>query len=177
MRITLEPVVVERDLALLHAWVTHPRSVYWEMQDATRLDVAREYDGIAADPHHDAWLGRADGAPAFLAETYLPHHGPLAELPEISDGDLGMHVLVAPPVRHRRGFTTEVFRAVMEFCFADAAVRRVVVEPDVRNDKIAALNAAAGFVVERHVDLGHKTAALSFCTREAFTASSLGVPA
>ncbi|KRF15143.1 GNAT family N-acetyltransferase [Nocardioides sp. Soil796] len=177
MRITLEPVVVDRDLGLLHAWVTHPRSLYWEMQGATALDVAREYDAIRANPHHHAWLGRADGTPQFLTETYEPQHGPLSGLPEIEEGDLGMHVLVAPPSTYRPGFTTEVFRAVMEFCFADPAVRRVVVEPDARNEKIAALNAAAGFVVERHVDLGHKTAALSFCTRAAFLDSALGVPA
>ena len=35
----------------------------------------------------------------------------------------------------------------MTLCFQDESVRRVVVEPDVRNEKIAQLNAAAGFVV------------------------------
>lgn len=173
MRCTLEPLEVERDLALVHAWVTHPRSVYWEMQDASPIEVAREYDAIAANPHHNAWLGRVDDEPAFLAETYDANHGPLAGLPETTAGDLGMHVLVAPPVTRRPGFTTAVFRAVMEHCFADPSVRRVVVEPDVRNERIAALNAAAGFVVARQVDLGHKIAALSFCTRRAFRASGL----
>jgi hypothetical protein len=62
----------------------------------------------------------------------------------------------------------------MEECFADPSVRRVVVEPDVRNDKIAALNAAVGFVVCRTVDLADKTAALSFCTRADFSSSALG---
>lgn len=167
-RATLEPLDLDRDLALLHAWVTHPRSVYWEMQDATREDVATEYARIVADPHHDAWLGRVDGEPAFLAETYDPAHSPLAGLPEVAPGDLGMHLLVAPPSGAPvPGFTRLVFRAVLEHCFADPGVRRVVVEPDVRNDRIAALNAAFGFVVARHVDLGAKTAALSFCTRAA----------
>jgi len=63
---------------------------------------------------------------------------------------------------------------VMAECFADPAVRRVVVEPDVRNDKIAALNAAVGFEVVRTIELADKRAALSFCTREAFEASDLG---
>ena len=89
-------------------------------------------------------------------------------------GDLGMHVLVAPPETPRPGFTRPVFRTVMALCFQDDSVRRVVVEPDVRNDRIARLNAAAGFVVARHIMLPTKTAALSFCTREAFAASSLG---
>ncbi|QIX28374.1 acetyltransferase [Nocardioides sp. JQ2195] len=177
MRLTLEPLAVERDLPLLHAWVTHPRSVFWEMQGATLEEVAREYDAITADPHHHAWLGRADGVPQFLAETYDPRHGPLAGLPEVVAGDLGMHVLVAPPSAHRPGFTTDVFRAVMDFCFDDPAVQRVVVEPDVRNEKIATINAGAGFVVEREVDLGHKTAALSSCTRSAYAAARLGAPA
>jgi hypothetical protein len=62
----------------------------------------------------------------------------------------------------------------MEHCFAGSRVRRVVVEPDVRNERIAALNAAAGFVVARTIALPTKDAALSFCTREDFAASPLG---
>ncbi|HTW17910.1 MAG TPA: GNAT family N-acetyltransferase [Nocardioides sp.] len=168
MKATLEPLDLDRDLALVHAWVTHPRSVYWEMQGASVDEVAAEYARIVADPHHQAWLGRVDGEPAFLAETYDPAHSPLASLPEIAPGDLGMHVLVAPTDSPVPGFTRLVFRAVMEHCFADTSVRRVVVEPDVRNDRIGAMNAAFGFVVARVVDLGSKTAALSFCTRSAF---------
>ena len=62
----------------------------------------------------------------------------------------------------------------MRFCFEDPAVDRVVVEPDERNTKIARLNADAGFVVERLVDLRAKTAVLSTCTRAQFEASRLG---
>ncbi|MBM0123846.1 GNAT family N-acetyltransferase [Pimelobacter simplex] len=171
--ITLEPLDVERDLDLLHAWVTHPRSVYWMMQDATRDDVRSEYDGIVADPHHDAWLGRVDGRPAFLAETYDPAHSPLADLPELRHGDLGMHVLVAPPAGPAvPGLTTAVFDAVMAHCFEDPAVRRVVVEPDARNDRIRAKNLAAGFVEIREIPLPGKTAMLSVCTRGSWSSSS-----
>lgn len=174
MRPTLEPLVVEEHLGLLHRWVTHPRSVYWGMLGASPAEVAEEYSRIAADPHHHAHLGRADGVPQFLAETYDPVHSELAGLPELRPGDLGMHVLVAPTDAPVPGFTTAVFRAVMEFCFRDPTVRRVVVEPDVRNERIARLNAAAGFVVVREVPLAGKTAALSICTRSAFAASELG---
>ncbi|WP_408897688.1 GNAT family N-acetyltransferase [Nocardioides sp. R1-1] len=173
MRISIEPLDVERDLDLLHAWVTHPRSVYWMMQDAQREDVRDEYAAIAANPHHDAWLGRVDGVPAFLAETYDPAHSPLAGLPELAAGDLGMHVLVAPPAGAPvPGLTTAVFDAVMRHCFADPAVRRIVVEPDARNEPIRAKNVAAGFVELREVDLPGKTAMLSVCSRAAFEAAT-----
>lgn len=174
MRLTVEPLDPLRDLALLHAWVTHPRSVFWGMQDATPEQVHDEYARIADDPHHDALLGRADGVPAFVMERYDPAHSPLAGVPELRPGDVGMHVLVAPTDTPVHGFTSAVMRRVMQECFADEAVLRVVVEPDARNGKIAVLNAAVGFVVARTVELPDKTAALSFCTREGFTASALG---
>ncbi|WP_101523236.1 GNAT family N-acetyltransferase [Nocardioides houyundeii] len=172
-RLTMEPLDLERDLGLLHRWVTHPRSVYWGMQDASVADVAGEYARIAEDPHHHALLGRAAGEPQFLLERYDPRHHPqLAELPELEPGDVGMHLLVAPTDSPVPGFTSVVMRAAVASILADAP--RVVVEPDVRNDKIAALNAAAGFRVLRHVQLSDKVAALSVCDRADFAASRLG---
>ncbi|WP_211348957.1 GNAT family N-acetyltransferase [Nocardioides litoris] len=177
---SLEPLdraAVDEHAGRLHAWVTHPRSAYWLMQGASRAEVVHEYAAIAEHPHHDAWLGRVDGEPAFLAETYDPRRAPevgLADLPEVRDGDLGMHVLVAPPEGPAvPGHTRRVFAAVVAHCFADPAVARVVVEPDVRNERIQRLNAEAGFVVAREVDLPGpppKRAALSFCTRERWEA-------
>ncbi|MBF4160395.1 GNAT family N-acetyltransferase [Nocardioides acrostichi] len=169
MRCTLEPLVVDdATVALLHAWVTHPRSVYWQLGEATPDDVRREYAEIDARPTHDAWLGRVDGEPLFLAETYDPADSPLKDLPELGAGDLGMHVLVAPPAPdagRRPGLTRAVFAAVLEHCFAGTGVQRVVVEPDVRNEAIARLNKEAGFTVSRTIELDDKTAALSFLTR------------
>jgi RimJ/RimL family protein N-acetyltransferase len=169
----LRPLDLERDLDLLHAWLTHPRSVYWEMQDATRDDVAEEYAAICASGHHDAFLGLAGAKPQFLVERYDPQHSPLAELPEIEEGDVGMHLLVAPTDEPKHGFTRAVMQLVMRFCLAEPAVRRVVVEPDARNEAITALNKAAGFVVLRQVELATKTAALSVATRESFADSDL----
>lgn len=172
--ITLETLDVDAHVGRLHAWVTHPRSSFWMMQEASLTDVATEYRLLAEHPHHDAWLGRVEGEPAFLVETYDPARARevgLADLPDLRPGDLGMHLLVAPTDTPEAGFTRRVFAAVMAHCFADPAVRRVVVEPDVGNEPIAVLNAEAGFVVERVVPLPGKDAALSFCTREAWEAS------
>ncbi|MDQ3156120.1 MAG: acetyltransferase [Actinomycetota bacterium] len=171
---SLEPVDADRDAEVLHGWVTHPKSVYWDMQEASVDDVRAEYARVVDDPHHDAWFGRVDGEPAFLAETYDPAHSELADHYDVLPGDVGMHVLVAPTDRPRPGFTAEAMRTVMVFCFADHRHDRVVVEPDVRNNAIAALNAAAGFAVDREIPLRHKTAALSASTRAQFHASRLG---
>jgi RimJ/RimL family protein N-acetyltransferase len=172
--IELRPVDPDADAALLHRWVTDPKAVFWMMQEASVADVRREFKTIAAADGHEAFLGSVDREPRFLVERYDPGRSELAKHRRFGAGDVGMHVLVAPTDRPVPGFTAAVMAETMRFCFADPAVERVVVEPDARNDRIAALNAAAGFVVEEQLDLHDKTAVLSTCTRDQFAASRLG---
>jgi RimJ/RimL family protein N-acetyltransferase len=61
-----------------------------------------------------------------------------------------------------------VIDTVMELLFGDPRVRRVVVEPDVRNRAVHTLNAAVGFQVVDTVGLPDKEALLSVCTREQY---------
>lgn len=172
--LTVEPLRLAEHLALLHAWITHPRARFWGMGDATPARVRAAYRAIEENPHHHAWLGRLDGTPLFLTETYDPGHSELRAHYEVTDGDVGMHLLVAPPDAPRSGLTSEVMRTVMHFVFADPRHRRVVVEPDVRNHRIAAKNREAGFTVLRRVRLTDKTAHLCVCTRADFANSPLG---
>ena len=165
---TFRPLDPLKDAELLHAWVTHPKAAFWMMQDAGPDDVERVYREIAADEHHHAFLGLHDGEPAFLMEKYDPARRELVGLYEPEPGDVGMHFLVAPTDTPVHGFTRAVITAVMRHLFADPATRRVVVEPDVRNTAVHALNEAVGFVPGREIQKPEKTALLSFCTREQF---------
>ncbi|MEV6260318.1 GNAT family N-acetyltransferase [Streptomyces sp. NPDC051784] len=162
------------DTEMVHEWVTHPRSSFWMMGDARLEDVEREYMRIAAHPHHDAFIGLHDGRPAFLVERYDPTEVELKGLYEAEPGDVGMHFLVAPPVTPVHGFTRAVIKAVMETLFADPEVRRVVVEPDVTNSAVQALNKAVGFEVVREITKPEKQALLCTCTREQFEAATTG---
>ncbi|HEY8534642.1 MAG TPA: GNAT family N-acetyltransferase [Micromonospora sp.] len=164
---TLDPVA---DGELLHRWVTHPRSVFWLMSNATLEDVIREYSEIAARPDHDAFIGLHEGAPAFLVERYDPRRE-LGAYYEVQPGDVGMHFLTAPPEKPLHGFTRAVIVTVMEMLFSDPATRRVVVEPDVRNTAVHVLNEYVGFRVVDTIQLPHKTALLSICTREQYESS------
>ncbi|MFC7263427.1 GNAT family N-acetyltransferase [Streptomyces lutosisoli] len=165
---TVRPLDPTEDAELLHGWVTHPKAAFWMMQEAKLHDVEREYMAIAASEYHDAFLGLRDGEPAFLMERYDPAHVELAGLYEPEPGDVGMHFLVAPSDTPVHGFTRAVITAVMEHLFADPATARVVVEPDVRNTAVHALNEAVGFVPLREIQKPEKQALLSFCTREQF---------
>lgn len=173
---TLRPLRVPDDVDVLHAWVTHPKAAFWMMQDHTAEQVAAEYRRIAEHPYHEAFLGLWNGVPSFLAERYDPARVELAGLYDARDGDVGMHFLCAPADRPAHGFTLAVITTVMAWLFDDPATRRVVVEPDVRNTAVHALNAAVGFEVSGPIAKPDKQALLSTCTRDQFLARN-GVPA
>ena len=171
MTVSIRPFDPLKDAELIHPWVTHPKAAFWMMQDATPQDVEREDTAITAHPHHDAFIGEVDGEPAFLMERYDPSELELVGLYEPQPGDVGMHFLVAPTDTPVHGFTRTVITAVMAELFADPATVRVVVEPDVANKAVHALNEAVGFVPEREIQKPEKKALLSFCTREQFEAA------
>ncbi|WP_046468331.1 GNAT family N-acetyltransferase [Allosalinactinospora lopnorensis] len=167
----LRPVDPNTDTELLHRWLTHPKSVFWQMSQATPADVEQEFRTIAADPHRDAFIGLHEARPAFLVERYDPAHSELNGKYRAEPGDIGMHFLVAPTDTPVHGFTHAVISTVMELLFAAASTDRVVVEPDVRNQAVHALNAAVGFQVVDTVSLPDKDAYLSTCTREQYRAA------
>ncbi|WP_046774813.1 GNAT family N-acetyltransferase [Streptomyces yangpuensis] len=168
----IRPLDPFADAELLHGWVTHPKASFWMMQDASLPDVEREYMRITAHEHHQAYIGLHEGRPAFLMETYDPSRMELAGLYDAQPGDVGMHFLVAPSDRPLHGFTRAVITTVMAAIFADPATVRVVVEPDVANTAVHALNAVVGFVPEGQVTKPEKEALLSFCTRAQFEAAT-----
>ncbi|MFD8978862.1 GNAT family N-acetyltransferase [Streptomyces sp. NPDC059564] len=167
----IRPLDPFTDAELLHGWVTDPKAAFWMMQDATLTEVEREYVRITTHEHHEAFIGLHEGRPAFLMESYDPAHLELVGLYDAQPGDVGMHFLVAPTDTPVSGFTRAVITTVMASLFADPANLRVVVEPDVRNTAVHALNEAVGFVPEREVVKPEKNALLSFCTREQFEAT------
>ncbi|MEU3746240.1 MULTISPECIES: GNAT family N-acetyltransferase [Streptomyces] len=171
MTIRFRPLDPLKDAELIHAWVTHPKAAFWMMQDATPDDVVREYTAFAANPHHQAFIGLVDEQPAILMERYDPAHLELVGLYDPLPGDVGMHFLVAPTDTPVHGFTRRVITEVMRELFDDPATARVVVEPDVSNKAVHALNEVVGFVPEREIQKPEKQALLSFCTRAQFEAA------
>jgi len=165
--LAMRPLDADGDAALVHAWVTAPRARFWQMEHATLDEVRAEYASIVADPAREAWIGLHDGVPAFLVEAYDPADDPVGAHLDPLPGDRGMHLLVAPPAGDPLpGFTTAVMRHVVAHLLRDPAVRRLVVEPDVRNEAIQRLNARVGFRPLRVVDLGSKHALLSVVDRD-----------
>lgn len=169
--LALEPLQVEVHARTVHPWLASDHARFWAMQWMSLADVQTFYTDMAASHDATAYVGSHEGQAAFLVETYNPAADPIGRHYHVRAGDQGMHILIAAAERPIAGFSQAVFSFVMDFLFSDAAVERVIVEPDVENDKIHTLNRRAGFVYQKRVTLAEKTAALAFCTRADYQAA------
>jgi siderophore synthetase component/RimJ/RimL family protein N-acetyltransferase len=159
----LRPLQSPDDLVVIHRWVSHEHARYWGLLGKSLEEVVAAYQEISR--RADVYLGFFGPAPAFLLETYWPGRDPVGQHYDVQASDRGLHLLVAPPEQRLAGFTWAVFATAMDLLFSDPTVERIVVEPDIRNGRIHALNRRAGFRYQRVVELPGKTAHLAFCTR------------
>jgi RimJ/RimL family protein N-acetyltransferase len=167
----LRPLQIEEDTPVIHNWVNREYARYWQMQNTTLEEVKTAYVTITKAKHSKVFMGFYDNQPAFLLECYWVMNDPLGKYYDARSGDYGFHILVAPADKPIKNFTWQIFTVIIDFMLTNAAVERLVVEPDVRNEKIHLLNKRAGFEYQRIIELPHKKAWLAFCTRQQYTAA------
>jgi RimJ/RimL family protein N-acetyltransferase len=167
-RFSFRPLQVEQDIALVHNWVNRDYAQYWQMQHTSVEQVKAAYTAITQAKHSNAFMGFYNEMPAFLWESYQAMHDPIGKYYEAQPGDYGLHLLVAPPDRPIHSFTYQILRTIIDYMLRDTAVERLIVEPDVRNEKMHVLTKRVGFVYEQEILLPQKTAYLAFCTREQY---------
>lgn len=131
----LRPLVLAHDVTWLTDWVNREYAHYWGMQGYSPQQVKAFYQELNTSQPGGVFVGVYQQQPAFLLERYLAQHDVIADYYPAQPDDVGMHILVAPPVERITGFTWRVFQAIMTFIFSDPTVARIVVEPDVRNEK------------------------------------------
>ncbi|AEN67278.1 IucA/IucC family protein (plasmid) [Enterobacter soli] len=162
---TLRPMF-ERDIPLIHSWVTRDYARFWGMQQQSLNQVAEFYKTLTTAHYHAALIGCCNDQPICLIECYRASDDEIAKFYQVASDDYGIHILIAPVIQPIKDFSWQVFTFVMDYMFSRPEVRRLVVEPDVHNEKIHVLNKRAGFRYKHTIDMGHKTAWLAFCLRE-----------
>lgn len=166
-------LALPEDVETIHPWVTSPKAIFWGLNGATKAKVLETYADICQRAHvfigsveyHGTGNATQNESGHFLIETYSPRDDEVGNHYSVEPGDRGMHVLLAPTDAPRSGFSRLVFHSVLEFLFRNPDVKRVVVEPDIRNSKIHRLNRDAGFSYQKPVFLSSKVGHLAFLTR------------
>ncbi|MEV0413357.1 GNAT family N-acetyltransferase [Streptomyces sp. NPDC050448] len=152
--VTLTPLDPAADAALIHSWVTEERARFWGMGEASRELVQEIYEDVDRRTTHHAFLARRDGEPVALFQTYDCAEDRVGECYEVQPGDTGVHMLLGPAQgAAERGFTAGLIGAFLAYVFSDGTTRRVVAEPDARNEKAVARLVRSGFVLGPEVEL------------------------
>jgi hypothetical protein len=142
------PLDAKGDAELIHGWVSEERAAFWGMNGLTRDQVAETYAHLDTLTTHHAFLLVKDGVPAALLQTYEPEADRVGECYEVRPGDIGIHLLVAPPPADgaRSGWTSALVAAVTGYMFRTLDRTRIVIDPDVGNEKAIARYVRQGFV-------------------------------
>ncbi|MGW2337313.1 GNAT family N-acetyltransferase [Streptomyces sp. NPDC001685] len=176
--VTVRALDPHADAGTVHTWASEERAVFWGMNGLTRDQVAEIYAHMATLDTHHAFLVERDGDPVALLQTYEPDADRVGECYDVRPGDIGVHLMLAPaaPGGERPGWTSALLTVVAAYVFRTLGRSRVVVDPDVRNEKAVARFLRQGFtagpaVVLPEVDLPdvylpRKEAQLAFLTRE-----------
>ncbi|WP_461082994.1 GNAT family N-acetyltransferase [Streptomyces deserti] len=172
------PLDARADAGVVHRWVSEERAVFWGMTGLTEEQVAEIYAHMDTLDTHHAFLVVKDGEPAALLQTYEPEADRVSECYAVEPGDIGLHLLLAPagPGGARPGWTAALLTVVSAYVLLGLDRQRIVVDPDVANEKAIARFLRQGFtagpvVVLPEVDLPdvylpEKKAQLSFLTRQ-----------
>ncbi|GJF26974.1 MULTISPECIES: GNAT family N-acetyltransferase [Streptomyces] len=172
------PLDPAADAEVIHRWVSEERAAFWGMNGLTRDQVVGIYAHMAGLDTHHAFLVVEDGEPVALFQTYEPEADRVSECYDVEPGDIGVHLLLAPAGKDgaRPGWTAALSGALVAYALLGLDRKRIVVDPDVRNDKAVARFLKQGFtagprVVLPEIDLPdvylpEKTAQLAFLRRE-----------
>ncbi|WUI97905.1 acetyltransferase [Streptomyces sp. NBC_00391] len=176
------PLDAKADAEVIHGWVSEPRAEFWGMNGLTQEQVREIYEGLEAFDTHHAYLAVHEDEPVGLLQTYEPEADRVGECYEVEPGDIGVHVLLAPAgdAGGRPGWSSSVLTAFTSYVLVGLDRRRVVVDPDERNERAIARFRRQGFecgqvVVLPEIDLPEvylpeKRARLAFLRRETMLA-------
>lgn len=163
----LRPVDPDRDAALLHAWVSEERAEFWGMRGKPLEEVRDIYRYIDEQEHLAAYLvvpvgvADADAEPLALFQTYDPFVDEVGDHYDRRPGDVGAHLFIGPGPRPA-GSGDAIGAFIVGWLAGHPGHRRVVLEPDVRNERSIAFALRAGAELGPVVELPHKTAQLAF---------------
>jgi lysine N-acyltransferase len=157
---------MESDALTVAGWMSQPHVARWWQQPWSADRWSDEIKRLSAGDCSVPCMVSLDGTELGYLELYRVQRDPLSAYYDCDVNDWGVHVAIGEPDRIGGGIGRRLLAALTDALFAaDPRCRRVVAEPDVRNEASIRAFAAAGFVAVAQVQLPDKTAVLMVCPR------------
>ncbi|MGI8315603.1 GNAT family N-acetyltransferase [Halobacillus mangrovi] len=166
-RISFRKVTFE-DVGKIHKWMNedhvHP---YWNLN--IPLESFKEHLKKAlADSHQTLYMGLVDQQVMSYWEAYWVRGDVVEKTYSSSPYDQGVHLLIGERAFLGKGYSLPLLREMVRFQFQNLNTKKVVAEPDIRNEKMIHVFKKCGFKPVKPIQLPDKTGLLMFCDREEF---------
>ncbi|MCH5719932.1 GNAT family N-acetyltransferase [Niabella hibiscisoli] len=168
---TLEvrPLSLTRDIPVLHKWVNMEYAkTFWQM-DGSYKKLYHHYEQFLASGLGDSLMFFYQGNPMPVAQMdfYNPKLDEVGDKYEVQEDDIGVHLLMGPPINPVQGLTTHVMLCGISYLFISGA-KRIIGEPDASNINANELVKRVGFQFVKPITLSYKTANLYFLEKTEF---------
>lgn len=157
---TIRSLDLYRDLDTVYNWVNQDYSKkFWQM-DGSREFLFNTYYMILENPHAHSFIILLDGEPVGQIDLYQVLSDELKNHLSATSFDCGLHLLMLPPRKSRKGLSIEVLKTFIEYYFSFSLSACLYAEPDINNRVANLLARKTGFQFEKIIQLSTKTANL-----------------
>jgi RimJ/RimL family protein N-acetyltransferase len=166
--ISFRQVNGKQDLDMLYRWMHEPHVIpFWNLAISYNA-YKKHLQQFLNEPHQMLHIGSINEVPMSYWETYWAQEDIIGKTYQVDPFDQGVHLLFGPPSYLGKGYALPLLKTMVYRLFLYEKTKRVVAEPDIRNEKMIHIFKKCGFEMQTIVELPDKQAALMFCYREPF---------
>ncbi|MFQ3544911.1 GNAT family N-acetyltransferase [Halobacillus rhizosphaerae] len=160
--------VKDEDLELIHKWMNEDYvSPFWNLN--LPIDSFKSHlEKALTDSHQSLYLGMIDGKVMSYWECYWVYGDVVEGTYSNAAYDQGVHLLIGEKAFLGKGYSLSLLRAMVRFQFQVRQTKKIIAEPDVRNEKMIHVFKKCGFKPVKQIDLPDKQGLLMFCNRHDF---------
>lgn len=163
--ISIRPFDMDRDFEMVHEWfnMEHAKP-YWKM-DGPKRELELWFRTILPSDEQHSFIGEVNGVPQFSFEPYWPMRDMVGAYYDALTTDYGTHFFVAETDKEKK-FSFQSFQVALDYIFSLPEVGKCIGEASVEAVPTDRLITKLGYTREGIIEMPHKTAYLTFCTRE-----------
>ncbi|MBD1380562.1 GNAT family N-acetyltransferase [Metabacillus arenae] len=167
-RISFRKVDEVQDFPRLYQWMHKEHVIpYWNLnipEKAYQAHLKKALD----DQHQTLYIGYIDDKPMSYWEAYWVQEDVIENYYPFDTYDQGIHLLIGEEEFLGKGMALPLLRAMVQFQFLNQKTRKIVAEPDIRNEKMVHVFKKCGFEPVKPIQLPDKTGLLMYCQRQLF---------
>ncbi|KMQ68528.1 IucA/IucC family protein [Chryseobacterium sp. FH2] len=167
INISIRPFDIEKDFEMIHEWfnMEHAKP-FWKM-DGPKRDLELWFRTILPSDEQHSFIGYVNDVPQFSFEPYWPMRDIVGAYYEALPTDYGTHFFVAETQKDKK-FSFQSFQVALDYIFMLPEVGKCIGEASVDAVPTDRIITKLGYTREGVIEMPHKTAYLTFCTREGY---------